>query len=367
MGSIPVIELDAANPAERGRIYGETTRAIIHQILGVYKALFGETSGCTWKKILLFLEPYAQKATAFAPDLVEEIDGIAQGAGLSFEEVFAINARSEILLDLGVRSNECSALAVLPEATCNQTTLLAQNWDWHDDILPCQVILKIGGNDVYPPMVTFTEAGQLAKIGMNGSGIGLTVNNLSPDRIRPGVPWILVSRRILTSTHFSQAMGYALSAPAAHPMNFLIAHRDGEAVDIETAPGENHIIFPDGNILSHTNHYLRPCLQFVDQASQDANSSTYIRQHRLQKRLKSMDGRIDVAGIREILKDHFDYPFSICAHNCLRILPDQLPASTGLSIVMDLAAGRIFYNPGNPCQNPVEQIDLAGFFDIPIR
>ena len=365
MESIPIIELSASNPAEQGRIYGETARTIIHQILGVYKELFGETSGCTWKKILLFLEPYIQKGTTFAPDLVEEIDGIAQGAGLSFEDVFAINARSEILLDLGIRTSECSALAVLPEATRNRSTLLAQNWDWHEDILPCQVILKINGRDRIPPMVTFTEAGQLAKIGMNGAGLGLTVNNLGPDRERPGVPWILVSRRILESTRLTPAMGIALSAPVAHSMNFLIAHKNGEAVDIETAPGENHIIFPDGDTLAHTNHYLRPCQRFSDLASQNVDPSTYLRLHRLQKRLGAVEGRINVAAIQEILKDHVDHPFSICFHNRRHILPDQLPMSTGLSIVMDLTASQIFYNPGNPCQTPVEKMDLSVFFDTP--
>ena len=363
MGAIPIINIDASSPRARGQVYGEAARPSIHQILGVYRELFGEISGCTWKAIVSFLGPYIQRATAFAPDLVEEIRGIANGADLAFEEIFAINARSEILLDLGIRTAECSALAVLPGSTREGATLLAQNWDWHEDVLPCQVILKIGHRDGRPPLVTFTEAGQVAKLGMNGAGIGLTVNNLGPDRTRPGVPWILVARRILEATHLSQAMGYALGAPVAHSMNFLIAHEEGEAVDIETAPGDNRIRFAGGTPLAHTNHYIFSGQGLKDQETENVNASTYIRLHRLEKRLKDAAGSIDVPVVQEILKDHFDYPFSICAHNCVQILPDELPMTTGLSIVMDLTSGRICYTQGPPCCNPVNQMDLSAFLE----
>jgi isopenicillin-N N-acyltransferase-like protein len=262
---------------------------------------------------------------------------------------------------MNIEVDECSSIAALPESTVNRSTLLAQNWDWHKDLESCQVILKIAGRNTIPPFITFTEAGQVAKIGMNGSGIGLAVNNLSADHVQIGVPWIFVARRILESTHLTQAMAYALSTPRAHSMNFLIVHAAGEAVDIETSPAENHILFPHGNTLAHTNHYLRPCLRFKDKKSQDSNPSTYIRYHRIQKQLKSMDKNIDIEGIQEILKDHFDHPFSVCFHDIQGILPGSIALKTCLSILMDLSAKRILYTQGNPCQNKIETLDLSSF------
>jgi len=361
MGSVPIIELKSADPKERGRLYGEAACNTIENTLKIYQDLFGATTGYSWEKIISLIDPYIGKVKVFAPDLIEEVKGIAEGANLSFKDIFAINARSEILFDLNIQVDECSSLAALPESTRNRSTLLAQNWDWHKAIEPCQVILKIAGRNNIPPFITFTEAGQLAKIGMNGSGVGLVVNNLNADQLQTGVPWIFVSRRILESTHLTQAMAYALSTPRAHSMNFLIAHADGEAVDIETSPVENHIIFPDGNTIAHTNHYLHPCLRFKDKESQDSNPSTYIRYHRIQKQLKSMDGNIDIESIQETLKDHFDRPFSVCVHDIQGFFPGLGTLKTCLSIVMDLSARRIFYTQGNPCQNQVETLDLTSF------
>ena len=362
MESIPIIELKSAEPKERGRLYGEASCNTIKNALKIYQDLFGAITGYTWEKITSLIDPYIGKVKVFAPDLIEEVTGIAEGANLSFKDIFTINARSEILFDMNIQVDECSSLAALPESTDNRSTVLAQNWDWHKGFESCQVILKIAGRNNIPPFITFTEAGQLAKIGMNGSGIGLSVNNLDADQAQIGVPWIFVARRILESTHLTQAMAYALSTSKAHSMNFLIAHADGEAVDIETSPVENHIIFPYGNTIAHTNHYLHHCLRFKDKKSQDSNPSTYIRYHRIQKQLKSMDGNINIEGIQEILKDHFDRPFSVCAHDIQGIFPGFNTLKTCLSIVMDLSAKRIFYTQGNPCQNKVETLDLSSFF-----
>ena len=169
-------------------------------------------------------------------------NGIAEGANRSFEEIFLLNARSEILFNPDVLANECTSLVALPECTANGDTLLAQNWDWYQEVLNCQVILKIGKRNDVPPLISFTEAGQLAKIGMNGAGIGLAVNNLTSDQPRTGVPWIFLARRILESTHFAQAMGYVLTAPRAHSFNFLLAHAAGEGVDLGASVVD--IVFP---------------------------------------------------------------------------------------------------------------------------
>ena len=169
MGSIPVIELDLPDSKERGQAYGETAGSIIKNLVEIYKELFREKTGFTWDKIGSMLDPYIEKTTEFVPDLMEEIQGIATGANLSFKDIFALNARSEILLDLGIYTDECSTLVALPESTKNNSTILAQNWDWNREIESCQVILKIHQRKDIPAIVTFTEAGQLSKMGMNGA------------------------------------------------------------------------------------------------------------------------------------------------------------------------------------------------------
>jgi len=363
MGSIPVIELDQPDSRKRGQAYGEAAGGIIKNTLGIYKELFHENTGYTWDKITSLLDPYIAKTKAFAPDLMDEIQGIATGANLLFKDIFALNARSEIMFDFNIYTDECSALVALPKSTGNNSTLLAQNWDWKKEIESCQVILKIRQREDIPSIVTFTEAGQLSKIGMNSAGIGLVVNNLSADRSCIGIPWIFISRKILESSRLTQAMGCLLGSPKGHSMNFLIAHEDGEAVDIETSCVENHVIFPKENFMAHTNHYIAPCSGFKDMKTGDYNPSTYIRLHRIEKLLSQIDGNVDVKAVQGIFKDHFDHPFSVCVHDSDEFSPAIQASKTCLSIVMDFSQKTIFYSRGNPCQNPVESLDLTEFLN----
>ena len=182
---ILTIELNQADPKKRGQIYGEAARERIHAILDKYHEIFQCITGETWEKTVERGEPFVSKAQVFAPDLVEEIRGIAEGADRGFMDIFLLNARSEILFNSQVLSQECTTVAALPESTTNGETLLAQNWDWYKEVKNCQVILKIGQREDKPALITFTEAGQLAKIGMNAAGIGLVVNNLVSALGRP--------------------------------------------------------------------------------------------------------------------------------------------------------------------------------------
>lgn len=73
------------------------------------------------------------------------------------------------------RAGECTALAATPEATASGQTLLGQNWDWMPKLDGHTVLLKIRQHDK-PTVLTYTEAGIVAKIGMNTAGLGLCVN-----------------------------------------------------------------------------------------------------------------------------------------------------------------------------------------------
>jgi isopenicillin-N N-acyltransferase-like protein len=348
--AIPEILLDQESPNQRGRAYGESARERIHEILEVYQEIFFCVTGETWKETVQRGAPFVKKANEFAPDLIEEINGVAQGANRSFEDIFLLNARSEILFNPSVLGQECTTLAALPEATGSGDMLLAQNWDWYQAVLNCQVILKIGSWADKPSIVTFTEAGQLSKIGMNSAGIGLVVNNLTSDQPRIGVPWIFLTRRILESSHLAQALGFVLNTDRAHSINFLIGYAAGEAVNLETSPVEASVQWPENGICVHTNHYIETSPYFRDlKPLRDPYLSTYLRLRRARQGLVDKIGGIDVDGVQNILKDHIDKPFSVCIHKNPAVEPIQ-QIVTCLSIIMNLSQQQIHYTLGNPCR-----------------
>ena len=348
--SIPIIELDQESPLHRGRAYGEAAREQIQQILEVYRDLFQRVTEETWQQSVARGKPFFARAEAFAPDLVEEIRGIAEGADRSAEDILLLNTRSEILHNPQVLSLECTSLAALPESTRDSDMLLAQNWDWYKDVVNCQVILRIAGQEDTPSLITFTEAGQLAKIGMNSAGIGLVINNLISDKPRIGVPWIFLTRRVLESSYFAQAIGYILNTQRAHSINFLIATAEGEAVNLETSPVEDHVFWPEKGIIAHTNHYIQQGMKFRDlKPTRTLYLSTYLRLRRVQKEMANLNGDIETEAIRRILSDHMDRPFSVCAHENPAV-PPPLRGVTCLSIIMNLTLKKIHYCLGNPCR-----------------
>ncbi len=358
---IPIIELNQKDPKKRGQVYGETARERIHTILDKYREIFQCITGDRWEKTVERGESFIPKAQAFAPDLVEEIRGIAEGADRTFMDIFLLNARSEIMFNPRALAQECTTIAALPESTSGGDTLLAQNWDWYKEVTNCQVILKIGRREGKPALISFTEAGQLAKIGMNTAGIGLVVNNLVSDQPRTGVPWIFLTRRVLESSHLAQAMGYVLNAPRAHSINFLIGFADGEAVNLETSPVEEHVLWPQNEFFVHTNHYLQQGKFFRDlKPLRDPYLSTYLRCRRAQKGLAALNGSIDMKSIRKILSDHMDRPFSVCAHENPADTPLQ-QVVTCLSVIMNLSRKQIHYTLGNPCRGESQTLKLDSF------
>jgi len=59
-------------------------------------------------------------------------------------------------------------------------------------------------------------------------------------------------------------LGYVLNTGRAHSINFLIGYADGEAVNLETSPVEEHVLWPENGICVHTNHFLKPGKNFRD-------------------------------------------------------------------------------------------------------
>jgi isopenicillin-N N-acyltransferase-like protein len=356
---ILTIELNQTEPKKRGQAYGEAAREKIHGILAKYRQIFHSITGETWEAIVERGKSFISEAQAFSPDLVEEIQGIAEGADRAFMDVFLLNARSEILFSPQVLAQECTTVVALPESTTNGEVLLAQNWDWYKEVIDCQVILKIRQAEGKPSLITFTEAGQLAKIGMNTAGIGLVVNNLVSDQPRVGVPWIFLTRRVLESSHLAQAMGYVLNTPRAHSINFLIGYAAGEAVNLETSPVEEHIFWPENGSFVHTNHYLKSGKNFRDlKPLRDPYLSTYLRYFRTRKGLAASHGSIDVNRILKTLSDHIDRPFSVCSHENPAV-GSLRQIVTCLSIIMDLSRKQIHYTLGNPCCGDVQTLDLG--------
>ena len=199
-------------------------------------------------------------------DYLSELQGVADGAGVALDDIVALNSRTELLAEAFIDSSPkqrktdgCTALAVLGDATAGGATLLSQNWDWLAHTVDTVVVLRVIRDDG-PSYVTVTEAGLLAKAGLNSAGLGVCTNFLLTDRdgTVEGLPYHLTLRALLDAETLPEALNTLLHYQRASSANYLLAHSHGVAVDIEVTPGGAegvHVRLPEDGVVTHANHF----------------------------------------------------------------------------------------------------------------
>src|SRR5438445_7038283 len=217
---------------ERGRRYGERTADRVRRSIDAYREVFAQKAGWDWPTVTAQALRFREPIEGFNPRYLEELQGLAEGAGVGVEDVLAINVRTEVMYSAAARAaerqgrpfGECSSFAVLPEASADGHTLIGQNWDWLMHSSETVVVLEVR-QDEGPDYVTVVEAGLLAKTGMNSSGIGLATNALATDldRGEPGVPYHVVLRGILDAENMSDALAVAQRGFRSSSANYLVA------------------------------------------------------------------------------------------------------------------------------------------------
>jgi isopenicillin-N N-acyltransferase-like protein len=371
MKHFPVVRVEGT-AAERGRQYGRQARDRVHRSVEGYREVFAHYAGWDWPTVRQEAARFERPIADFRPAYLEEMRGIAEGAGLDLLDVLAINVRTEVMFAAKARQAargpgvaECSAFAVVPAPGSPPPVLAGQNWDWLPHTAETVVVLE-ARQDTGPDFVTVVEAGLLAKTGMNSAGLGLVTNALvtGDDAGTPGIPYHLALRAILDCDTVSDALAVLQSGERSSAANYLIAHRDGSALDVEAAPGAFSRLFPllpdpgDG-VLLHTNHFLSPRFGGTD-VSLWVMPDSPLRLHRLRAGLAATTQPASLETFRALLADHANYPSSVCCHPDPRVHPyDQ--GATVASVLMDLTAGRMWIADGNPCSAPYRELDYSAF------
>jgi isopenicillin-N N-acyltransferase-like protein len=339
----PLIDL-AGPPRERGRTYGAAAAARIHRSAEIYLTAFAtlKLGPARVRELVDTLIPIIDR---FEPVYLEEMRGIAEGAHCPLEHIVVVNARTELLAE-GRRTAEaipptpgpvdgCTGAVVLPEASADGKLLHGQNWDWRAECAETGVVLRITRPDG-PSVLTFTEAGGLARCGMNSAGVALTANFLGSDRDgrTPGVPLVLLRRRALDSAHFALGIQTIYATAKFVSNNIMLSHAGGAAVDIESAPDESFLIQPDQGLLVHANHFESPAAlaKLKDTGLPTTPDSAY-RAQRVRGHLAPKRGAIGIDDLKAAFFDDFASPYAVCRPPRPAATGDNLSA-TVMMIVM---------------------------------
>lgn len=342
----PFIDVSGA-PRERGRQYGEQAKVRIDRGIEHYAAQL-ETAKLAWRDIRAIVDTYEPTIAAFEPAYIDEMKGIAEGAGVEYAAVVLLNARTEVLKladrrrkgqPAQIDPDGCTGIAVMPAATAQGRVIHAQNWDWKAECAETAVVLRVRRDDG-PDLLTFTEAGGMARSGMNAAGISITANYLESDRDyrQVGVPLALLRRKALEQEQLALAMRIVYATPKSASNNVMVSHALGIAIDFECAPDETFQVHPERGVIVHANHFQSAvALSKLKDTGIATTPDSLYRDIRVRQLIEPHIGAITPAHVKAALFDDFQSPWSVCR-------PPRMNTSNNLSasvamVVMEPALG----------------------------
>lgn len=292
-------------------------------------------------------------ARRLTPDLVEEVEGLSEGAGLSFADAFALQLIDEEWAFSARRTrararDKCSSLAIL--GTDGAPTLIGQTMDLGAYTDGFQVLLRLAADGSAPDRLVFSVAGVIGLMGVNAGGLGVCVNALFQVPTAPqGLPVAFCLRSALTWSNARDAADFLRRTPHASGQHYLLAD-PAEIVSLEASAAEVAIVAPlaPGRFL-HTNHPLTAAV-----GPGEVNSRTRLAS--LQARLAVGRPGLDQAMAALCSLDDPDHP--VCRRKSAT--PDLTNFTTG-AIISELGPREVrsFVSFGPPADNPFRELDVT--------
>lgn len=337
------------SPYEMGFQYGAACPEI-SRMLEMTCKMFG---GRDRVKSLLqkFVPMYLPAAEKYAPEIVEEMKGMAAGARVDFQDILFLNITYEISTPQVMGG--CTSFAAAGEAVAGGEVIAGQNFDFIEQWEEFVILLKMkpaGG----PQIMSVTAAGCLGLIGLNSAGISVNLNLLkNKESMTPtgGVPTHIILRKIFMSRNISEAIATIAAAEGRAAKNYLVTSGQGDIAGIETTTNDMDIQYPIKGIYTHANCFKADRFKSADLAPLFSPDS-YIRAPRLHQLLENCRGNLSVDVIKQLLENHNNYPGSICRHpNPGAPLWIAKMAKTLVSIISRPKEQKAYISLGNPCEN----------------
>lgn len=334
---------------EIGVQIGEACQNEVHHSVESARRLVSALSGelkIDWKQAIIQAKKYLPFVHEYYPQYLEELNGIAQGSHCSLDDIFTLNAFEGIIMDR-LHLGKCTSLAVNQMRTDGQKVLVAHNEDWFPDDEEDVYIVKAEVEDE-PAFLAMSYGGLLPNIGLNAAGIAQCCDTVYPKEKRVGIPRGIVARAVLGTRTISQAIQRATSPHRAAGYNHLIVHESGELYNVEASARNFSVLYGEFGYLAHTNHYLSPKMQSVEDEFDELIGSQ-VRYYRALRLIQQTE-KHDLNSLQAIQRDHVNYPYSICCHATHLENPYDRE-KTICAILMDLSEKIVFIAWGNPCQN----------------
>ena len=257
------------------------------------------------------IELVTERLERHFPDVLEETQGIADGAGLTRDQILMLNC-GDAVVGCATGGQSCSAIGFIDS---DLGPLLGKTADWQvddpNDFTAWQRYQPASG-DGY----TFVHYGCAGtwwtEGGLNEAGLGMVLNGLPGAGVSPeSVPTLPLARGVLQHCASVEASIDWLGRydTMYWGFNLILADRGGDLAFVEVVPGAQGVQRATTDYLIHTNHTL--CPETCDQRLSDADLVTYgypglaensLARYRTLERLVPSAPRT-LAGMQSLLRD----------------------------------------------------------------
>jgi predicted choloylglycine hydrolase len=268
------------------------------------------------------------------PEVCEEIEGLAEGTRIPYEEM------TEFLLRIGIgpATPSCSAFAVFD----GSRVVFGRNYDFYYDMRayassvfyrPNGAYASVGHSDIF--------VGQ--EDGINERGFAVAISFVAPASVEPGVNFPLAVRCLLdTSSNVDEAVQTLKSMRISTTNNYLLADSTGAMAVAEVSPRKVKIRYAEADnvFLVATNHFVSPEMR-DEEARERRDADSVQRYEAITEGIRSRRAGLQLEDAEKILADHDG---AVCSHH------DHQKLGTLWSVVADLGQGTIRWADGHPCE-----------------
>lgn len=230
----------SGKPRERGRQYGEKFKESIHAFLDkeIYKVCAPHASR---EALLRYAGQCGKAIRGYSALVTEELEGIAEGSGLKWEEAVLITLHEEVAGHKGGELppvQHCTAIAAGPPDTRDGNTYVGQNWDWMASVYGLSSML-LWKRPEGPSLLAYSYPGLWVGAGLNSAGVALCWtwgDGLKIKGPRVGIPAYVLIAQMLYQDTLAGALAELRRATHAGWFAFVLADAKGRIVAADGTP-----------------------------------------------------------------------------------------------------------------------------------
>jgi predicted choloylglycine hydrolase len=312
-GNLRILVLEG-EPYQRGFDHGKILKKEIQELLKLWRADIERSykvNADTFIEKFLNKTNFQKAIMRWTPDLWEELKGIAEGAEVELNTMYAFQLIDEMwVIGRDVQANNCTTIGVLKT---KKPSIVAQNLDIPRFYHGFQTLLHLKNPKTDWEAFVFTIPGLIAANGLNNHSIAVVVNAIQRlEHSHDGLPVAFVIRGILQRKTYDNAVKFIHTIKHGAPQNYMIGGRDNVgSFECSTSQVSPFVPFKGANFTYHTNHpltnyaYTERFLKYIK--SKNTTPQNYVHEcprfNSLQAILKDNSVKIDIDMLKKIFSN----------------------------------------------------------------